>query len=151
MKKVVQFLVCLGLFVVLSASSAVAAPIKTINLNNLETILEEYEGYVIVLNFFATWCPPCKKEIPGLIDIHEERDDVVVIGLSVDQTTGPLPDFIDEYGINYEVFRANGEIQELFEVKTIPHNAVFDKSGEIVANESGYVSKRELNNFIDKL
>ncbi len=126
--------------------------IETISLDGLEKVLEEHAGKIVLINFFATWCPPCKEEIPGLVSIARKRGkEVVIVGLSVDQKPELLPDFIKEYNINYDVYVADAEVRKTFEVKTIPHNAVFDQEGEIVANESGYVSEREVNNFIDKL
>ncbi len=154
MKNVVKYFlsVSLCLFCAMSNVAQAAEAVSGINLQQLEDLLKEHKGKVVVLNFFATWCPPCREEIPGLVEIAKERtDDVVIIGLSVDKSTAPLAKFMQQYDINYPVRRAEVDVQKLFEVQSIPHNAVFDKEGEIVANESGFVTKKQLNAFIDSL
>ncbi len=153
MKNFSKLFLSFGLFMAISASAlAMANPIKTINVQQLEQLIEQYAGKTVVLNFFATWCPPCRKEIPGLVSIAKERSkDVVVIGLSVDQSARPLPDFMNEYGIKYPVVRVDSTVQKLFKVNAIPHNAVFDKNGKIKFNETGYMSKSKLNRILDSL
>ncbi len=153
MKNVYKSILACVFFVMLSALPLTSAhAVETIGADKLEQLIAQHKGKVIVVNFFATWCPPCREEIPGLVDISKERGkEVVILGLSVDESAKPLPSFIKKYKIPYTVVRANDEIQRLFEVRSIPHNVVFDKNGKIVANESGFVSKKQLNTFIDKL
>ncbi len=134
------------------ATSSSQKVVKNINKDSLLKFIEQKKGKIVLVNFFATWCPPCKKEIPGLVSLAKKRSkDVVIVGLSFDKNPALLPDFIKEYKIQYDVFLADAGIQDLFNVTSIPHNAVFDKNGEIVANEGGYVSENELNKFFDKL
>ncbi len=153
MRNVSKVFLGFSLFFLFSlVTMAHAEPVKTINMASLESMLEKHSGKVVVVNFFATWCPPCREEIPGLVELVKERsEDVVVIGLSVDETVAPLPSFMKKFNMNYEVVRADAEIQQLFKVRSIPHNVVFNKKGDIVANESGYVTKEQLSAFIDKL
>ncbi len=154
MKNVGKFLLSVSLCFICALASVAQAEesIKNINLQELESELDKHKGKVVVVNFFATWCPPCREEIPGLVEIAKERsEDVVILGLSVDKTVAPLPKFLQQFNINYDVMRAESDIQQLFEVHSIPHNAVFNKEGDIVANESGFVTKKQLNAFIDSL
>ncbi len=124
---------------------------QRIGVAGLEKILEENKGKAVFVNFFATWCPPCKKEIPSLVSVARQRgDEVVIIGLSVDQKPELLPDFLKQYGIKYQVYVADNELRQLFKVRVIPHNAMFDKDGEVLSNTAGLISEGELNAAIDK-
>ncbi len=151
MSFVFRLLSVVAVMILTSSLTAHAVP-KRIGVDGLERILEQHSGKVILINFFATWCPPCKKEIPDLVSLARKRSqEVVVIGLSIDKKPQLLPAFLREYGVKYEVYVADSELQRLFEVRSIPHNAMFDTEGELVANESGLVTERELNKFIDKV
>ncbi len=141
-----------------SSESSESTPLRpsssvpsTLSEAGLESLFEKHEGKMVLVNFFATWCPPCKEEIPGLISIAKERgQEIAIIGLSVDQNPKLLPDFLKEYGINYEVYVADSGLRQIFKVKTIPHNAIFDSEGEVVMNSSGYISEKRINDLIDK-
>lgn len=74
--------------------------------------LSDYEGKVVILNFWATWCGPCRMEIPEFVKLQEKYgDDVVILGISVDQD-GPkvVPSFMKRFEINYPVLYATNEI-----------------------------------------
>ncbi|MFQ6674350.1 MAG: TlpA family protein disulfide reductase, partial [Fidelibacterota bacterium] len=67
--------------------------------------LSDFQGKVVIVNFWATWCAPCREEIPGFVKLQERyRDDVVIVGISMDQD-GPrvVPPFVEKFGINYPV------------------------------------------------
>lgn len=66
--------------------------------------LVDHRGAVVVLNFFATWCGPCRAEIPDLIELNREYgDELILVGISLDDTADVLPGFIAETGIDYPV------------------------------------------------
>ncbi len=147
----ISVLSIVALVVFTHSFTAYAAP-KRIGVDGFERLLEQHKGKIVLVNFFATWCPPCKKELPHLVSVARKRSkDIVVIGLSVDKKPQLLPPFLKTYGVKYAVYVADSELQRLFKVRSIPHNAMFDKDGELVANESGLVTERELNKFIDKV
>lgn len=111
------------------------------------------KGKVVVINFFATWCPPCREEIPGLIALSKTypTEKVTFIGISVDQDPKKLAPFMQSMEIKYPVFQAAEDIPQLFGVRTIPHNVVYDTEGKLVANQPGFVSEADLREFIDIL
>ncbi len=141
------FVLCFGLFGV-----AHAAKIETLEPKSFEEVVASHKGKIVLVNFFATWCPPCREEIPGLVSISNNMPkDVVVLGLSVDESTSKLSNFIADMQIKYPVYLTALSLAEAFKVQTIPHNLIYDKSGKLVANASGFVTEEELKKFIKAL
>ena len=80
--------------------------------------LSGYEGKVLFINFWATWCPPCRKEIPDFIEAYKElkAEGLEILGVSVDQTTaGALLEWVRKTGINYPIALATPEIVQAYE------------------------------------
>jgi thiol-disulfide isomerase/thioredoxin len=109
--------------------------------------LSDYRGKVLVLDFWATWCPPCRDGIPQLVRIDKELRDkgVEIVGLHIDDQGRSSPqairNFIKQFGINYTVGKADSEmfIAYLGEKETaIPQTLVFDRNGKVIAHLIGY-------------
>lgn len=117
--------------------------------------LSSLKGKVVILDFWATWCPPCRKGIPDLIDLKKKygAKGVEIIGISVDQDTKPeVVPFIKDYGINYPVVYAdNNVVMQYGGIRAIPTSFVIDKQGKIVASYEGLVSKLTYENHIKKI
>lgn len=117
--------------------------------------LSDYRGKVVIIDFWATWCPPCRKGIPDLIDIKKKYGSkgVEIIGVSVDTDTKPevIP-FIKEKGINYPVVYGNQNVYMQYGgIRAIPTTFVIDKEGKIVASYEGLVPKVTYENHIKKI
>lgn len=117
--------------------------------------LSDYKGKVIILDFWATWCPPCRKGIPDLISIQNEyKNDVVIIGVSLDgdKTIKDVPDFIKQYGINYPIVYGDEKIVTAYGgIQAIPTAFVIDKKGNIIDQHVGLVDKSIYVNKIKEL
>lgn len=135
------------------ALPARAAEIPTIASQALIDLVASHKGKVVVLNFFASWCPPCREEIPGLLRLNREYgpDKVVFIGLSVDEDLKALERFAATTAFSYPIYRAESDVAYLYGVSAIPHNAVYDRAGKLVANQGGYVEERALKEFLEPL
>ncbi len=127
----------------------------TSNLTNLS----DYKGKVVILDFWATWCPPCRKGIPDLIQIKKEFKDkgVEVIGISLDSftrggaTKNDVIPFIKEYGINYPILIGDMNVaQQYGGINSIPTSFVIDKEGYIVTYYQGLIEKAQYVNDINK-
>ena len=109
--------------------------------------LSEYRGKVVVVDFWATWCPPCREEVPQLVRLAEQNRTrgIEVIGLHIDDQ-GRSPEsaikrFISQYEINYTVGMASNEMFTAYlgtVEDTIPQTLVFDRKGNAVAHFVGY-------------
>jgi len=110
--------------------------------------LASYKGKVLVLNFWATWCPPCRKEIPDFIEAYRElRDEgLEILGVSVDETTAEaLLAWTKRTGINYPITLATPEIVRDYEPGGyIPATIIVDRVGRIRYRQSSLMDKATL-------
>ncbi len=110
--------------------------------------LAAYKGKVLVINFWATWCPPCRREIPDLIAAYKELkgEGLEILGLSVDQTTGPaLLDWTRKMGVNYPIALATPEIITAYEPGDyIPATIIIDRKGMIRFRQAELMTKDTL-------
>ncbi len=107
--------------------------------------LEDYRGRVVVLNFWASWCEPCREESPLLERWHRrmERRRGTVVGVDVQDVTDDARQFISEYGISYPMLRdGEGLTRETFAIIGFPETFVLDRRGRIAAVRRGPVDER---------
>lgn len=96
--------------------------------------LSRYQGKVILLNFWATWCPPCRAEIPDLIRLQQTySNDLIIIGVALDRDGAVLVrEFSLEYGINYPVVMGTSKlVQDYGGIRAIPTTFLIDQDGDI--------------------
>lgn len=132
------------------------APDFTIKgLNGQDLTLSDYQGKVIFLNFWATWCSPCKAEIPGFIEIFEKYKDrgMVIIGISLDSAgEGKIREFVEEYKITYPVAKGSmGLAREYGTGRVIPETFIIDQQGHIRHKHIGYMDKDTLESYFLEL
>ncbi|MDT8334144.1 MAG: TlpA disulfide reductase family protein [Desulfurivibrionaceae bacterium] len=109
----------------------------------------DFAGKVLLVNFWATWCPPCRKEIPALIKIHDKYKDqgFSVIGISMDEGgRRVVGKFVEKLGVNYPVFIGNAKLGRGFGgVMGIPVTFLVDREGNLVQRLDGYISEKVLD------
>jgi thiol-disulfide isomerase/thioredoxin len=112
--------------------------------NNQPASLSDYKGKVVVLDFYATWCEPCRAETPGLVQLQKDygASGLQVIGLNVggDDDRAQVPVFAKEFGIEYPLGFPDDNLldQYLTDNQDIPQAFVFDRNGELVKRFVGY-------------
>jgi peroxiredoxin len=103
--------------------------------------IKQYKGKIIFLNFWATWCGPCKEEMPSLEVLHRQfkGDNFVLLTISVDyEGLKPVREFLDKQHYTFPVLLdPNGETLDLFEVKGIPITFIIDKRGRVIGRAIG--------------
>lgn len=119
--------------------------------------LDEWQGKVIVLNFWATWCPPCREEIPLLVDLQKKygADGLQVIGVAIDNRTAVLL-YRQSAGINYPILMGDDNTLQLVarygnSSGSLPFSVLIDRSGSIALRKLGAFSGIELENLIKPL
>jgi thiol-disulfide isomerase/thioredoxin len=118
-----------------------------------ETIsLSDYRQKWVVLNYWATWCAPCRKEIPELSELHKERDEVVVLGLAYEDTEIENFDkFLEEFSPSYPILLVDVyEPPEPFGApRVLPTTIILNPEGYPVKTYLGPVTREDLESFID--
>jgi len=125
------------------------------DMHGVDVHLASFKGKVILLNFWATWCGPCRAEIPSLVELQEQyADDLVVLGFSVDDTADKLLPYATEFKMNYPVLVGNGreDVQEAFgPLFGIPVSVIIGRDGIIAKKHSGIATKEQIEREIKAL
>lgn len=132
------------------------APVWTAtDLDGKKVTSADFTGKVVLVNFWATWCPPCRKEIPDFIAIQEEyrRRDFVILGISLDEgDDATITDFILSHHINYPILRPDAGTTTAFGgITGIPASFLIDAKGQIVLHHTGPLSAADLRSAIDSV
>jgi len=117
--------------------------------------LEDYKGKVILLDFFATWCGPCKIEIPWFMEMERKNKDrgFAVLGVSMDDEGWDIvKPFLAELGVNYRVVIGNDSTAQLYGgVDALPTTFLIDRNGKIASVHIGLASKKVFEDGIEQL
>jgi thiol-disulfide isomerase/thioredoxin len=118
--------------------------------------LADYRGQVIMLNFWATWCGPCKYEIPAFVELQDRYRDqgVVFLGFSVDDTVEQLKPFAEQYQMNYPVLVGAGrdDVQEAYgPIWGIPVTVMISRDGKICKRHMGLATQEQFEKEIEAL
>jgi thiol-disulfide isomerase/thioredoxin len=126
---------------------------NTVSAANVIEYIGAQKGKVVVMNFYAAWCPPCRMEIPMLINIHNSysRDDLVIVGISLDKSDKEYRDFITRMGIEYPTFRAGPGVVEAFRVSSIPEMFYYTRDNKLSERVAGLTPEKNIRARIDAL
>lgn len=144
----------------LAAPARAAEPVKAADLPNsvlspMDTIrlITTERGKVVVVNFFASWCPPCRREIPYLQELRDKypEDQFELIGISLDDSHQAYAQFVENMEINYTTYRAGAGVQEAFKINGIPVMLYYGRDGKLAERVVGLHSKEAMIAHIDRL
>ncbi len=152
----------IGIGVAWSSGSPVAAqkvrPAKEFTLKDLSSkkvSLSDFRGKVILLNFFATWCPPCRLEIPELVKIHQQNKNkgLIVLGVSLDKDVVPfmLKTFVKDMKISYPVLMGTEEVADHYFITGVPVTVIISKDGKVHKRFDGLASPDQLDKALKDL
>jgi len=124
------------------------------DINNVTRNISEFRGKWVVLNYWATWCPPCLKEIPELVEFHDNHHtkNAVVVGVDYeDIKVDELKEFTESYFMSYPILRSSPTTPTPFGVISgLPTTFLISPTGEVVAKQSGPVTAELIEEFINQ-
>lgn len=117
--------------------------------------LENYKGKVIFLNFWATWCPPCKKEMPDVESIYKEyeenKKDVIILGINSEKEN-EVKKFLKDRGYTFPtVIDENSEVMRKYFIQAFPTSFVIDKEGNVYGYVMGGLTKEQIKQVIEEV
>ena len=126
------------------------------DINGKDVALSAFKGSVILLDFWATWCPPCKKEIPGFIGLYNayKPRGFVVLGVSVDESNSDVKKFIKQYKMNYPVLAGyeREDLQKAYApMPGFPTTFLIARDGSICFQHTGFTPLEEFESRIKSL
>jgi len=129
-----------------------AAEFKFQDVRGKTQSLSDYRGKWVLVNFWATWCPPCLNEIPELISLHEAHKDkdLVVIGIAMQSgTRDVVENFAREHGMTYPIVLGDFEISgQIGTVDVLPASYMYNPKGEQVSYQAGEVTRATIEAYI---
>ena len=129
-----------------------AAPSLTLTDVSGKTVaLTDYRGCVVLVNLWATWCPPCREEMPTLLAFYEEykSEGFVLIAVNQGETVDLVEPFIFEYGLTFPVWLDEGsETGRVFNTMNLPSSYVIDREGRVRLMWIGGISAKNLEKYV---
>ena len=140
-----------GLLLAMMTSGAQAEGFKVTDTSGKTHSLSDYKGKWLLVNYWATWCPPCLEEIPDLIDLHEnKKNNLAVIGVAMDyRNPKQVTDFADSMFISYPVVLGNAQVvNQIGPVQGLPTTYLYNPEGKMVAQQVGAITREVVESFI---
>lgn len=128
---------------------------RLINSKGEKISMEQFRGKVIFMNIWATWCPPCIAEMPGINSLYNDVKDegVVFLMLSVDEDFEKAKSFKEKKGFDFEIYKVGGSIPQMYYSQSIPTTFVINAKGELVLTKAGMADYHtpEFKEFLQRL
>ncbi|KMT23244.1 TlpA family protein disulfide reductase [Clostridium cylindrosporum] len=128
-----------------------AIDFKLKDLNGKEVSLSTLKGKHVLINFWATWCPPCRSEMPDIEKLYQETkdSDLVILAIDIGEDKETVKSFIDENKFNFNVLLdSNKDVAIKYNITSIPTSFFIDKEGNIIYKKIGAMNIEEMKSFI---
>ncbi|MCX7922289.1 MAG: TlpA family protein disulfide reductase [Clostridia bacterium] len=124
------------------------------DLDGRKISLGDYKGKNVYLNFFATWCPPCKAEMPDIEKMYQKYkdNDLVVLAVAVGEDRETVKNFVQKNGYSFKVLLDSDQsVGQQYEISAIPVSVFIDKNGNVVAKRVGALREAEMEQYVKML
>jgi len=138
----------------ISSGVTKAIDFKLKDLDGKELSLSDLKGKNVFLNFWATWCPPCKAEMPEIEKLYQETkdSDLVIVSIEIGEPLGTVKSFIDTNKYNFKVLLdLDQSVAAKYNIASIPTSYFIDKEGNIISKKMGAMNINEMKAFIKSL
>ena len=143
-------LLCAAILLIsVTAASAESFVFKDMKVQ--EQRLQDYRGKWVLVNFWATWCPPCLEEIPDLIALYEahRNKDLAVIGVALDSTKDSVVEFVAKKKVSYPIVLGDYDLaSQVGDVEALPTSYLYDPAGKLVSYQQGKVTRASVESYI---
>ena len=116
--------------------------------------LSDYHGKAVLLNFWATWCPPCKVEMPWFVDLQKQygKDGLVILGVAMDDSEpASIAKFAQELGVNYTVLLGTDKVSDDYgDVQYLPTTFFIGRNGAVVDKLTGLLDRKDIEDDVKK-
>jgi peroxiredoxin len=131
-----------------------ARDFKLETLDGQETSLSDYEDSVVLINFWATWCAPCRAEVPDLEATYQKYQDdgFVVLGVNLEEPPETIVPFVEEFDVTYPILLdRNGELMKTYRAMGLPMSVLVDREGMIQVRHVGFLTASQLEDYLANL
>ena len=114
--------------------------------------LSDYRGKAVMLNFWATWCAPCRSEMPDMEKVYKEKlgQDVVILAVNVQEAQVPVQAFVDRFSLTFPILMdVNGDLVEEYGIQSLPTSYFIDKQGRIASFSLGALNESAISRRIE--
>jgi peroxiredoxin len=119
-----------------------------------KTQLSDWQGQPVVLNFWATWCAPCREEMPEFVAAYDryQDDGLVIVGVNAQESASQAAGFMGDFGMAFPVaLDTRGDVQQLYNVRGLPTTVFIDREGRIVERWAGLLSAAALEELLAEI
>ncbi|MGM0445352.1 MAG: TlpA family protein disulfide reductase [Bacillota bacterium] len=121
------------------------------NLSGKEISLSDFRGQKVFLNFWASWCPPCKEEMPDIQKLYKENDDIKVLTVNVQESKDTAFDYMITNNYSFTtLLDTDGSIGSRYLVRGIPTTVIIDEDGIILSRQSGALSYETMEDLVSE-
>ena len=125
-----------------------------VSLDGSKVSLSDFRGKAVLLNFWATWCPPCKVEMPWFVDLQKQyaKDGLVVLGVAMDDSApAEIAKFASSMGVNYPVLLGTDKVSDDYgDVQYLPTTFYIGRDGAIVDKMTGLLDRKDIDNAVKR-